>query len=57
VVRSRFSEHEKITFVGWVDIALNQLLTKQSIKVGFKGTRIWPFNPKAMENKTQPTNN
>jgi hypothetical protein len=52
MVRSRFSEHDKITLVGWVDKALNQLLTKQNIKVGCKGTRIWPFKPKAMENKT-----
>ncbi len=37
-----------------MDKALNQSLTKQNIKVGFKGIGIWPFNPKAMENKTQP---
>jgi hypothetical protein len=38
VVRSRFSEHDKITLARWVDKALNQSLTKQKVKVGFKGT-------------------
>jgi hypothetical protein len=28
-------------------------LTKKNIKVGFKVTSIWPFNSKAMDNKTQ----
>ncbi len=37
-----------------MDKALDQLLTKHNIKARFKGTRIWPFNLKAMENKTQP---
>jgi hypothetical protein len=27
-------------------------LTKKNIKVGFKAIGIWPFNPKAMDNKT-----
>jgi hypothetical protein len=50
------NELDKITHVKWVDKALDQLLTKHNIKVGFKGIGIWPFNPKAMEKKTQPTN-
>jgi hypothetical protein len=48
------SEFDKITHVRWVDKALDHLLTKHNIKAGFKGTGIWPFNLKAMENKTQP---
>jgi len=53
MARSKFSEHEKIMLVGWVDKALDQSLTKQNIEVGFRGTRIWPFNPNTMENKAQ----
>jgi hypothetical protein len=30
-------------------------LTKKNIKVGFKAIGIWLFNPKAMDNKTQPS--
>jgi hypothetical protein len=48
------SELDKITHVRWVDKALDQLLTKHNIKAGFKRTGIWPFNLKAIENKTQP---
>ncbi len=28
-------------------------LTKKNIKARFKVTNIWPFNPKAIDNKTQ----
>ncbi len=56
MVRSQFNEHDKITLIGWVDKALNQSLTKQNIKVQFKRIGIWPFNPKVMQNKTQPLN-
>jgi hypothetical protein len=41
MVKSRFNELKKITFVGWVDKALDQSLMKQNIKVGFKGIGIW----------------
>ncbi len=34
---------------------LHQSLTKKNIKVGFKVIGIWYFNPKAMDNKTQPS--
>ncbi len=53
--RSNHMEPNKITLVGWVDQAINQSLTKKNIKVGFKATCIWPFNPKAMDNKIQPS--
>jgi hypothetical protein len=36
MARSKFSELDKITFVGWVDKALDQLLAKYNIKAGFK---------------------
>jgi hypothetical protein len=55
MARNINNELDKITRVGWVDKALDQLLTKHNIKFGFKGSGIWPFNPKAMENKTQQT--
>jgi hypothetical protein len=44
MVRSRFSELDKITLVRWVDKTLDQSLTKQNIKVGFRRIGIWPFN-------------
>jgi hypothetical protein len=28
---------------------------KENVKFGFKNTSIWPFNPEAMDNKTQPS--
>jgi hypothetical protein len=31
--------------------ALDQSLIKKNVKVGFKVTKIWPFNPKAMNEK------
>jgi len=46
-------EPYKITLVGWVDQTLKQSLKKIKIKSRFKATCIWPFNPKAMDNKTQ----
>jgi hypothetical protein len=38
--------------VGWVDKTLDLALTKTNIMSRFKGTRIWPFNPRAMDSKT-----
>jgi hypothetical protein len=38
---------------GWIKL-LKQPLTKKKIKFGFKTTRIWPLNPKAIDNKTRP---
>ncbi len=56
MARIKLIESNKITFVGWVVKALNWSLAKYNTKVGFKGTRLWPFNPKVIENKTQQTN-
>jgi hypothetical protein len=41
MVISKFNELNKITFVGWLDKALDQSLIKQNIKVVFKGIGIW----------------
>jgi hypothetical protein len=50
--KSNHMELDNMFLVGWVDQAINQSLTKKNIKVRFKTTCIWPFNPKAMDNKT-----
>jgi hypothetical protein len=51
MVKSKFNELDKIIFVRWVGRSLNQSLIKQTIKVGFRVIRIWPFNPKIMDEK------
>jgi len=56
MARSKFKKLDKITFARWVHTILNQSLTKQNIKVGFRVIRIWPFNLKAMDEKIKPTN-
>ncbi len=52
--KNNHMEPNKITLARWVDQAINQTFTNKNIKVGFKATGVWPFNPKAMDNKTQP---
>jgi len=56
MAQSKFSELDKIILVGWVDGALDEFTTKKNILSKFKVTRIWPFNPKAMDAKIGPTN-
>ncbi len=48
--RNNHRELDKVKLASWVDRTFNQLLSKQSIKVGFKTIGIWPLNPKAMDN-------
>jgi hypothetical protein len=48
-------EPNKCTLVAWVDKVLNQTLFKKNIMKEFKATRIWPFNPKAMDHKPRPS--
>ncbi len=36
--------------------ALDQSLTKKNVKMGFRVTKIWPFNLKAMDEKTKSIN-
>jgi hypothetical protein len=51
MVKRNCTKLNKITLVGWVDIALNLALTRKNIMSRLKGTRIWPFNPRAMDSK------
>ncbi len=44
MAKSRFNEHDKITFIGWMDKVLDQSITKQNNKAGFKGIGIWLLN-------------
>jgi hypothetical protein len=37
-----------------MDRTLNQSLSKQNIKVGFKTTWIWALNLRAMDNRSEP---
>jgi hypothetical protein len=46
---------DKIALAGWVDKILNHALIRKNIMSRFKGTWIWPLNPKAMEEKTSPS--
>ncbi len=34
---------------------LGSITNQQNSKAGFRRRKIWPFNPKIMENKTPPT--
>ncbi len=54
MAKKKYQEPDKITFVGQVDKALDQSLTLQNIMFGFRVTRIWPFNLKAMDNRITP---
>jgi len=53
--RNNHMELDKIILARWVDRTIYQSLIKKNIKVGFKVVGIWPFNPKVMDNKTQPS--
>jgi hypothetical protein len=46
-------ELNKITLVGWVNKALEQSLTKKISNSDLRPHVYGPFNPKAMDNKTQ----
>jgi hypothetical protein len=49
----RYQELDKITLIRWVDKIIDQSLTKDNIRLGFKVTNILRLNPKATEEKTQ----
>ncbi len=55
MVRKNYIELNKITLARWVDKTLDLAFTRQNIMSRFKGTRIWPFNFKAMDSKTSPS--
>jgi len=50
-----YIELNKITSVGWVDKAFHQAFTRKNIMSRLKNTRIWPINPRAMEEKINPS--
>lgn len=52
MAKKYYMESNKIILTRWVDQALNHSFTKQNIKSKFRATYIWPYNPKAMDNKT-----
>ncbi len=51
MVSRNYIEPNMITLARWVDKALDLTFTRKNIMLGFKGTWIWPFNPKAMDSK------
>jgi hypothetical protein len=55
MVNNNYKEPYKIAFANWVDKTLDAILSKINIKNGFKVIRIWPFNPKAMDGRTKPS--
>jgi len=55
MVLNNYNEPNKVTFIGWVDKALDLALSKRNIKNGFQVTRICPLNPKAMDGSTKPS--
>jgi len=55
MVKNNYNEPNKATFATWVNKALYVVLSKKNIKNGFKVTRIWLFNPKAMDGRTKPS--
>jgi len=44
---------DKVTLAGWADKTLNRSLSKQN-QNRVKTTRIWPLNPRAMDNRNKP---
>jgi hypothetical protein len=56
MVKSKSNELDKIIFVRWVDRSLDQSLIKQTIEVGVRVIRIWPFNLKIIYEKIKLEN-
>jgi len=54
MVRNNHRKLNKATLISWVDKTPVQLLFKKNIKSNFKATKVWPFNPKAMDERTKP---
>jgi len=48
-------ELDKITLVRWADEAIEQSFTKKNTRSRFRTTKMWPLNPKVMDNKTRPS--
>jgi hypothetical protein len=54
MINRNYIKRNKIVLVGWVDKALDQALSGNNIISGFKSTRFWPLDPKAMDERTKP---
>jgi len=54
MVRRNYTKLNKRALARWEDKALHLTFTRKNIMSRFKGTRIWPLNPKAMDSKTSP---
>jgi hypothetical protein len=52
--RNNHKELDKVTLACWVNRTFNQSFFKQNVKAMFKTTRIWFFNPRAMDNQSRP---
>ncbi len=55
MVNNNYKDPNKIVFANWVDKTLDVTLSKRNINNGFKVTWIQPFNPKAMDGRTKPS--
>jgi hypothetical protein len=56
MVKSNYNELKKFTFARWMDMALDQSLTKQNIKSCSRVIKTHSFNLKTMDDKTWPSN-
>jgi hypothetical protein len=54
--KSNYVELDKITIIWWVDQALDKSIMEQNIRFGFRVTCIYFLNPRAMDNKIEPSN-
>jgi len=54
MVKRNYTKLNKIALARWEDKKLHLALTRKNIMSRFKGTRIWPLSPKAMDSKTSP---
>jgi hypothetical protein len=52
MVKKNYTKLNKVTLASCVNKALDQTLTRKNIMSRFKGTRISPLNPKAMDVKS-----
>jgi len=51
LVGRNYTELNKITLIRWVDLTLDLTFRRKNIMLWFKGIRIWPLNPMAMDLK------
>ena len=55
MVQNNGGKVEKQTLAHWVDLSLKRALSKSNIKVGFRGTGIWPLNLEKMQHHMGPS--